>query len=221
MATEDYVKAVYMLEERGSGAVTTTAMAQRLGVSVSSASGMVHKLSEQGLVTHRRYRNVELTESGRRLALGVVRRHRIIELYLVEALGYGWDEVHEEAEVLEHVISDKLLDRIAAALGGERERDPHGDPIPSRDGQMVETPTCQLAALQPGTVGELVRVADAPPPLLRYLAEHHIALGDRIEAVERQPLDGPVVVRIGEPPHDTVHTIGGALATAMEVVVTH
>jgi DtxR family Mn-dependent transcriptional regulator len=217
-ATEDYVKAVYALEERGFGPVTTTDLAHRLGVNVSSASGMVRKLGEMGLISHRRYHDLALTDAGRRVALGVLRRHRILELYLVEALGFRWDEVHAEAEVLEHAISDKLLDRMAARLG-DPTRDPHGTPIPTADGQMVGAPTTRLSALQPGMAGELVRVADADPRLLRYLDEHHISLGDRVEAVEWQPLDGPLLVRVGCPPHDTLHTIGGALATAMELIL--
>lgn len=217
-ATEDYLKAVYALGERQTGPVTTTDLAHRLGVSVSSASGMVRKLSELGLITHRRYHNVGLTETGRRVALAVLRRHRIIELYLLKALGFRWDEVHEEAEVLEHAVSDKLLERMAAALGNPT-RDPHGDPIPTTDGRVECGPTTRLVALQPGMVGELVRVADADPEVLRYLAEHDIALGDRVEAVERQPLGGPLLVRVGKPPHATLHTLGGALADAMELVV--
>jgi DtxR family Mn-dependent transcriptional regulator len=217
-ATEDYLKAVYALEERDLGPVTTTDLANRLGVSVSSASGMVGKLGRLGLVTHRRYRNIELTDEGRIVALAVLRRHRIVELYLVEALGFRWDEVHEEAEVLEHAISDKLLARMAAALGNPT-RDPHGDPIPTTDGHIVVVPTTKLSALQPGMAGELVRVADSNPELLRYLADHHISLGDRVEAVERQPLDGPLLVRVGRPLDATLHTLGGALAAAMELVV--
>ncbi len=217
-AIEDYLKAIYALEERDHGPVTTTDLATRLHVSVSSASGMVQRLGVLGLVTHRRYRHVELTDEGRGVAFAVIRRHRIVELYLVEALGFRWDEVHQEAEILEHAISDKVLERMTVALG-DPTRDPHGDPIPTTDGRMVTTPTTRLAALQPGMVGELVRVADADPELLRYLAEHHIALGDRIEAVERQPLGGPLLVRVGRPRPTTLHTLGGALATAMEIIV--
>ncbi len=219
-AVEDYVKAVYTLDERGLGPVTTTDLAHRLGVSVSSASGMVRKLGELGLVTHLRYRDVGLTRSGGRLALSVLRRHRIVELYLVEALGFLWDEVHDEAEVLEHVISERLLDRMAEKLGNPT-RDPHGDPIPTTEGRIVEERTTRLSAIEPGMAGELVRVADAAPELLRYLADHRISLGDRVEAVERQPLGGPLLVRVGRPPHDTLHTFGGALATAMELVLEH
>lgn len=219
-AIEDYVKAVYTLKERGLGPVTTTDLAHRLGVSVSSASGMVSRLGELGLVTHLRYRNVGLTRSGRRLALSVLRRHRIVELYLVEALGFLWDEVHDEAEVLEHVISDRLLARMADKLGNPA-RDPHGDPIPTMDGRVVEERTTRLSALEPGMAGELVRVADAAPQLLRYLADHRISLGDRVEAVERQPLDGPLLVRVGRPPDDALHTLGGAFAAAMELVLEH
>jgi DtxR family Mn-dependent transcriptional regulator len=217
-ATENYLKAVYVLEERALGPVTTTELAHRLGVSVSSASGMVRKLGELGLITHRRYHDVGLTKAGRRVALAVLRRHRIIELYLVKALGFRWDEVHEEAEVLEHAVSDTLLERMASSLGNPT-RDPHGDPIPTTDGRIIGAPTTKLVALQPGMTGELVRVADSSPEMLRYLAEHHIALGARVEAVERQPLGGPVLVRVGKPPNTTLHTFGGALATAMELIL--
>jgi DtxR family transcriptional regulator, Mn-dependent transcriptional regulator len=179
---------------------------------------MVRKLGELGLVTHRRYHNVELTDEGRGVALAVLRRHRIVELYLVEKLAFRWDEVHEEAEVLEHAISDKLLERMAASLGNPT-RDPHGDPIPTADGRILAVPTTKLSALQPGMVGELMRVADADPELLRYLVEHRISLGDRVEAVERQPLDGPLLVRVGRPLNATLHTFAGALAAAMELIV--
>jgi DtxR family Mn-dependent transcriptional regulator len=179
---------------------------------------MVRRLGDLGLVTHRRYHDVGLTESGRRVAMSVLRRHRIIELYLVEILGFQWDEVHGEAEILEHALSGRLLDRMAAVLGDPR-RDPHGAPIPTADGRIIEEPTTRLCALEPGMAGRLVRVADAAPQLLRYLAEHCIALGDRVEALERQPLGGPLLVRIGRPPNDSLHTFGGALATAMELVL--
>jgi DtxR family Mn-dependent transcriptional regulator len=131
-----------------------------------------------------------------------------------------WDEVHDEAEVLEHVISDRLLDRMAEKLGHPT-RDPHGDPIPTRDGRLVEERTTKLSEVEAGMTGTLVRVADAAPQLLRYLADHHISLGDHVEAIERQPLDGPLLVRIGRPPNDTLHTFGGALATAMELILEH
>lgn len=211
-AVEDYLKTIYKLESRGSVAVTTNALAQRLHVSPSSASAMLRKLNEMGLATHALYRGVHLTDHGRLLALRVLRRHRLLELFLAETLGLSWDRVHDEAEVLEHTLSAELEEAIAAKLG-HPVRDPHGDPIPTRDGQVLEEPTECLASLQPGAVGHLVRVSDSDPQMLRYLTERGIAIGDSAEVVDRQPFGGPLLVRFG----DTVHPIGPQLAQAMRV----
>src|SRR5690606_21876064 len=167
-------------------AVPNAALSSRLEVSPSSASGMVAKLARQGLVEHVPYRGIELTSEGRLLARSVLRRHRLIETFLVSELGYTWDEVHAEADLLEHVVSDLLIERIAAKLGNP-ERDPHGDPIPAVDGSVEEVSTKLLEDLPAGAVGEIVRVWDTDPELLRYLAERSIGLGKRIEVVERQP----------------------------------
>lgn len=214
---EDYVRAIYGLAERGE-AVTNTSLAGRLEVSPSSASGMVTKLSQQGLVAHVPYRGIELTPDGRLLARSVLRRHRLIESYLVSELGYTWDEVHSEADRLEHVVSDLLVERIAAKLGNPV-RDPHGDPIPAVDGSIEELSTRLLDELPAGAIGEIVRVWDTDPDLLRYLAEHAIALGERIEVVERQPFGGPIVVRIGTPQEATTHALGKEIAQALSVAV--
>src|SRR5437660_9820706 len=157
-AVEDYAKAIYALERRSGDAVTTNALAERLGVTAASASGMVKRLGELGLVEHRRYRGVSLTDRGRRVALEVMRHHRLLELYLVESLGVPWDRVHREAEVLEHVLSDELEELIAAKLG-DPTRDPHGDPIPTRDLQIEERPTERLQSLGPGDRGTFTRVS--------------------------------------------------------------
>jgi len=211
-AVEDYLKTIYKLESRGGGAVTTTALAQRLQVSPSSASGMLSKLDAMGLATHALYRGVHLTDSGRRLALRVLRRHRLLELFLTETLGLSWDRVHDEAEVLEHALSAELEEVIAAKLG-HPVRDPHGDPIPTRDGRVLEEPTENLASLPPGVIGRLVRVSDSDPQMLRHLTARGVALGDRAEVVERHPFGGPLLVRFG----DAVHPIGVQLAEAMRV----
>jgi len=211
-AVEDYLKTIYKLESRGGGAVTTTALARRLQVSPSSASAMLRKLDAMGLATHTHYRGVHLTDSGRRLALRVLRRHRLLELFLTETLGLSWDRVHDEAEVLEHTLSAELEEVIAAKLG-HPVRDPHGDPIPTRDGQVHEEPTESLASLPPGAIGRLVRVSDSDPQMLRYLTARGVALGDRAEVVERHPFGGPLLVRFG----DAVHPIGTQLAQAMRV----
>src|ERR1700761_1881574 len=151
-AVEDYAKAIYSLQTRSSEPVSTNALAERLQVTPGSASGMVKRLGELGLVDHVPYRGVTLTEAGRRVALEVIRHHRLLELYLVETLGVPWDRVHEEAEVLEHVLSDELEELIAAKLG-DPTHDPHGDPIPTRDLTIEEAPTESLAALAEGARG--------------------------------------------------------------------
>jgi DtxR family transcriptional regulator, Mn-dependent transcriptional regulator len=210
-AIEDYAKAIYALELRG-GSVSTNALAERLGVTAASASGMVKRLCEMGLVEHEPYHGVSLTESGRRVALEVIRHHRLLELYLVESLEVPWDRVHEEAEVLEHVLSEQLEERIAAKLGNPT-RDPHGDPIPTRELTIEEGPTRSLQTLAAGDRGTFARVSDADPDMLRFLAERGIAPGDEFEVIEKQPFDGPLFVRFG----DHVHVLGGALARAMRV----
>ncbi len=185
-AVEDYLKWIYNIEERSESAVTVGELAHRLGITPSSVSGMVRKLAAARLVVHRRYAGLQLTPDGRRAALMVLRRQRLIETYLVAALGYGWDEVQEDAEVLEHVISDRLLDRIADALGHPT-RDPHGDPIPAADGTPTATPTRWLSDLQEGERGRLVRVVDATPSLLRWLTEQGVAIGDPVEMLGWEP----------------------------------
>jgi DtxR family Mn-dependent transcriptional regulator len=213
-AVEDYSKAIYGLQARDGQPVSTTALAERLGVTAASASGMVKRLCELGLVTHRRYHGVLLTDAGRRVALEVIRHHRLLELYLVESLGVPWDRVHQEAEVLEHVLSEELEELIATKLG-DPTRDPHGDPIPSRELTIEEVPTESLESLGPGVRGTFARVSDADPDMLRYLSGLGIAPGDRLEVVERQPFGGPLFVRFGS----EIHPLGGDLARAIRVQV--
>jgi DtxR family Mn-dependent transcriptional regulator len=211
-AIEDYSKAIYALEQRDREPVSTNALAERLGVTPASASGMVKRLGELGLVAHQPYRGVSLTDAGRRLALEVIRHHRLLELYLVKDLGLPWDRVHQEAEVLEHVLSEELEELIAAKLGHPT-RDPHGDPIPTRDLTIEERPTQSLQSMQSGMAGRFTRVSDSDPDMLRFLADRGIAPGDRFEVIDKQPFDGPLFVRFG----DRVHVLGGALAKAMRV----
>jgi DtxR family transcriptional regulator, Mn-dependent transcriptional regulator len=213
-AVQDYAKAIYALELRDGEAVSTNALADRLGVTAASASGMVKRLDELGLVEHQPYRGVSLTENGRRVALEVMRHHRLLELYLVTSLGVPWDRVHQEAEVLEHVLSEELEELIAAKLG-DPTHDPHGDPIPTRDLKIQEGSTVSLQALEVGDRGTFTRVSDSDPEMLRFLAERGIAPGDRLEVVDKQPFDGPLFVRFG----DGVHVLGGSLAQAMRVEV--
>jgi DtxR family Mn-dependent transcriptional regulator len=213
-AVQDYAKAIYALQSRGGDAVTTNALAERLGVTPASASGMVKRLGELGLVEHQPYRGVSLTENGRRVALEVMRHHRLLELYLVETLGVPWDRVHAEAEVLEHVLSDELEELIAAKLGNPT-HDPHGDPIPTPELTIEEGTTQSLDSLQPGARGTFARVSDSDPEMLRFLAQNGIAPGDALEVVDKQPFDGPLFVRFGE----RIQVLGGALARAMRVEV--
>jgi DtxR family transcriptional regulator, Mn-dependent transcriptional regulator len=214
-AVEDYTKAIYALEGRGQDSVSTNALAERLSVTPASASGMVKRLGELGLVSHQPYHGVLLTEAGRRVALEVIRHHRLLELYLYQSLGVPWDRVHEEAEVLEHVLSEELEELIAAKLG-DPTRDPHGDPIPTRDLTLEEPETESLQTLDAGARGTFARVSDADPGMLRYLAERGIAPGDAFEVLERQPFGGPLFVRFGA----AVHPLGGELARAMRVELT-
>jgi DtxR family Mn-dependent transcriptional regulator len=211
-AIEDYAKAIYALESRHGDSVSTNALAERLGVTAASASGMVKRLGELGLVEHRPYRGVSLTAEGRRVALEVMRHHRLLELYLVQSLGVPWDRVHEEAEVLEHVLSEELEELIAAKLG-DPTHDPHGDPIPSRELTIEERETESLQALQAGARGVFTRISDSDPDMLRFLAERGIAPGDEFEVIDKQPFDGPLFVRFT----DQVQVLGGALARAMRV----
>jgi DtxR family transcriptional regulator, Mn-dependent transcriptional regulator len=211
-AIEDYTKAIYALENRDGDAVSTNALAERLGVTAASASGMVKRLGELGLVEHRPYRGVSLTEEGRRVALEVMRHHRLLELYLVQSLGVPWDRVHAEAEVLEHVLSEELEELIAAKLGHPT-LDPHGDPIPSRELTIDERPTESFQSLDAGAKGVFARISDSDPDMLRFLADRGIAPGAEFEVLEKQPFDGPLFVRFG----DDVHVLGGALARAMRV----
>ena len=213
-AIEDYAKAIYALQSDAADSVSTNAIAERLGVTPASASGMVKRLGELGLVDHAPYRGVTLTDDGRRVALEVMRHHRLLELYLVKSLGVPWDRVHAEAEVLEHVLSEDLEELIAAKLG-DPTHDPHGDPIPTRDLQILEIPTRSLQSLEAGAHGVFARVSDADPEMLRFLAARGIAPGDEFEVLDKQPFDGPLFVRFG----DNVHVLGGSLAQAMRVEV--
>jgi DtxR family Mn-dependent transcriptional regulator len=213
-AVQDYAKAIYSLHRRTGEPVATSALAERLAVSPASASAMLKRLVSLGLVTHQPYAGTELTEAGERVALEVIRHHRLLELYLAEALGMSWDRVHAEAEVLEHAISPELSELIAEKLGHPT-HDPHGDPIPTADGSIDEQDTVPLAEVEPGQTGVFTRVSDSDPEMLRYLSERGIAPGDPLEVLERQPFDGPLTVRFG----DGKHALGGTLARMMRVAL--
>ncbi|PTL56100.1 metal-dependent transcriptional regulator [Paraconexibacter algicola] len=213
-AVENYAKAIYALQRRGDGTVGTNELADRLGVTAGSASAMVKRMADLGLASHAPYKGVTLSEQGEKVALEVMRHHRLLELYLHEHLGVPWDRVHEEAEALEHVISEDLEARIAAKLGHPT-HDPHGDPIPDADLRIDEGDSVSLSALEPGASGRFVRISDEDPEMLRYLAGRGIQIGDAVEVLDRQPFGGPLTVRFPS----VELSIGGDLARAMRVAV--
>lgn len=192
-SVEDYLKVIYQLSAAGQPAATSE-IAHQLELSAPSVSGMVKRLSEQGLLRHLPYRGVVLTKQGRRAALRMVRRHRLIEAYLVRFLGYGWDTVHVEAERLEHAVSDELVDRMAAALGNPAV-DPHGDPIPSAAGDLVEPSWTPLAEAAEGARVVIRRVNVGDPDRLRYLAACGLVPGATVTVRARQPFGGPITLR--------------------------
>ena len=193
---EDYVKAIYGHTEWQPEPITPSELAARLGLAASSVTEMVKKLAKAGLVTHVPYGAVTLTAEGTALALRMVRRHRLIETWLVDHFGYDWDEVHDEAEVLEHALSDRLLEAIADRLG-QPTRDPHGDPIPAADGSIVRPAALLLLDAGAGAAGSVVRISDRDPALLRYLTAERITLDARITVVGRRPFGGALAVRLG------------------------
>jgi len=193
-STEDYLKAIYKLEQRH-GAAQTSAIAEALDIAAPSVSGMVKRLSEAGLLEHSRYRGVQLTDPGRRAALRMLRRHRILELYLIEKLNYDWDNVHVEAERLEHAVSDELINRMADALG-DPQYDPHGAPIPSAIGEVEQPEVVPMTEIPVGTVGELRMVSDDDAERLRFLASLGLKPGVRFTVLNQQPFNGPITVRM-------------------------
>ena len=212
-AVEDYLKAIYRLEGDTGEPVTTNALRGWLGVTAPSASGMLKKLDDMGLVVYAPYRGVQLSDAGRRMALGVIRRHRLLETFLAQTLGLSWDKVHDEAEALEHALSPELCDLIADRLGDPR-TDPHGDPIPTRDGQVIEASSQGLATLRPGQRGRMLRVSDRDPDVLRSLSGQGIALGDVLEVRHVGP-GGMVSVQAPS----GVHLLDAAVAAAVRVEV--
>ena len=192
-AVEDYLKAIYKLEE-AKRPVPTTALASELGLSAASVTNMVKGLAGRGLLAHEPYRGVALTPAGRRAALRIIRRHRVIEAYLIARLGYTWDRVHGEAERLEHAASDELVDRMARALG-EPVHDPHGAPIPARDGTIVRRTLATLAETEEGARVVIREVADDDADCLRFLGENGLLLGTIITVKTTAP-DGPVAVEV-------------------------
>jgi len=193
-SVEDYLKVIYHLSSQG-GFAATSDIAASLDVSPPSVSGMVKRLSETGLIEHVPYRGVQLTHQGRRAALKMIRRHRVLEVYLTQQLGYDWDSVHDEAERLEHAVSDQLIERMAGALG-DPHYDPHGAPIPTAAGEIEETDLTSLADARVGAVLELRQVGTEDPARLRYLAEQGLVPGVILTVIARQPFSGPTTVAL-------------------------
>src|SRR5215213_5985373 len=210
-SVEDYLKAIYQLSPEGGRPASTSDIAHLLALSPPSVTGMVKRLSEHGLLEHVPYRGVQLTDEGRRAALRMVRRHRLIEAYLVEFLGYPWDTVHEEAERLEHAVSDTLVERMATALGNP-DVDPHGDPIPSADGLVRELSCTPLSDIPVGQTVEIHRVHENQPDRLRYMASLGLRPGVRISVIDRQPFDDLVTIEVA----GQQHVIGRELSHVLQ-----
>lgn len=211
-SVEDYLKAIYQLSPEGRPA-STSEIAHRLALSPPSVTGMVKRLSEHGLLEHVPYRGVQLTDEGRRAALRMVRRHRLIEAYLVEFLGYSWDTVHEEAERLEHAVSETMIERMATALG-HPSVDPHGDPIPEADGSIHELACTPLSDIPVGETVEIHRVHESQPERLRYIASLGLRPGVYVTVVDREPFDDLVTIEVGTQRHVIGHELGHVLQCA-------
>ena len=212
---QDYLKLIWSATEWEGDPVTVKQLAERMGVRAATVSDAIRRLTEQGLLKHEPYGGIELTEAGRRHAVQMVRRHRLIETFLVEQLGYGWDEVHDEAEVLEHAVSDDLVDRIDRRLG-HPDRDPHGDPIPTADGDPRRPEAVPLLAAPAGVPLTVARISDADPAVLRYLGERGLRLDALLTVDEHRAFAGDVTVRLG----DATLVLGETAAAAVWVAVT-
>jgi DtxR family Mn-dependent transcriptional regulator len=208
---EDYIKAIYEIQQ-ARGKAATSALADRLGVAPASVTSMIKKLADLRLVLYEPYQGAVLTEAGEKIALEVIRHHRLIELFLAEALGVPWDQVHTEAHKIEHVLSEDLEDRIDAVLGHPT-ADPHGAPIPARDGSMDYSKRIQLSDLNPGQSAVVAEVSDRDAALLRYLGELGLYPSVQVSMVAVAPFDGPLTLRVGE----AEHTLGRAVADHISV----
>ena len=206
-AVQDYLKVIYKLQERA-GAVSTSALAEAMEVTAASVTGMMKRLASLKLVRHSPYQGVVLSKAGQKMALEIIRHHRLLELYLAEALGYSWDKVHQEAERLEHVISEEFEEKIFEALGRPT-RDPHGDPIPAKDGTVVAGDHERLSDLEPGATGVIRQVCDSDAEMLRYLGTRGLVPDTPLEVLDKAPFNGPLTVRTRR----TSHVLGRELAT--------
>ena len=206
-AVEDYLKAIYELQVEG-GKVSTTSLSERLSVAPASVTGMAKKLAKMKLVVHEPYQGVELTPAGEKIALEVIRHHRLVESYLAEALGVPWDKVHEEADRWEHVLSEEMEDLMDDKLGYPTS-DPHGAPIPARDGSMPKSDLRRLSELEPGETAVIAEVSDHDAELLRYLGELGIFPDVEVRVITSAPFEGPVTIRINEDEHALGREVAG------------
>lgn len=197
ISTQNYLKVIWGLSEWSDDPVTATDIAQKSGLKVSSVSDAVRKLTAQGLVSHARYGAVELTEVGRKYALDMVRRHRLLETFLVQTLAYNWDQVHDEAENLEHAMSDFMVERLDAFLG-HPDRDPHGDPIPSADGVLTRPDAVLLSTVEPGVRVTVERINDEDPALLQYLSAQGVVPGVDLVITEAAPFSDAVLLQVAD-----------------------
>jgi DtxR family Mn-dependent transcriptional regulator len=211
-AIEDYLRAIYELQ-CAEGQVGTTLLADRLGVTPASATGMIKKLAEMKLLVHEPYQGVKLTKSGQKVALEVVRHHRLIERFLSEALGVPWDRVHEEAHKIEHAISEDIEERMDTVLGHPT-TDPHGSPIPRLDGTIDESANTRLAELAPGQSAVVAEVSDHDSALLRYLGELGLYPQSEVAVMAVAPLDGLMTVRVGNKQHALSHAVANEVLVA-------
>ncbi|WP_421775447.1 metal-dependent transcriptional regulator [Gracilimonas sp.] len=212
-SVEDYLKVIYVLESEGEG-TTTTNIANALDVSSASVTNMLKRLAKMNLLEYESYKGAKLTDAGNKIALEILRHHRLLELYLKEVMGYSWDEVHDEAEKLEHHISEQFEDRIAELLNHPT-HDPHGDPIPSKDGIMPTMAQLSISEAEKNTPYIIGRVKDQDPELLRYLEKIGVLPGSKIEVIEKAPFDGPVKIRLED---NVEQMLGQAVASEVYVV---
>ncbi len=213
----DCLKVIYDMQERGQK-VTTSAVRERLGVSDATVTMLFKDFAEAGWVEHTPYHGVRLTPLGERKAMEVIRHHRLLELYLARALGYSWDKVHDEADKLEHVISEEFEDRLDMLLGFPTV-DPHGDPIPSKEGVVAMRKGCALTQLRDGQSASILRVNDQDPEKLRYLGELGLYPGTRVEVIKRAPFGGPLSIRVGEGADQSEIVLGTELANQIDVTL--
>ena len=192
---ENYIKAIYHLDAISSKGISTNAIAKKLDTKASSVTDMIKKLSEKNVILYKKYQGVTLTDFGKKTAANIIRKHRLWEVFLVEKLNFSWDEVHDVAEQLEHIKSPKLIDELDAFLGNPK-RDPHGDPIPDKDGNLHTIEKSLLATLEPDEVGICVGVEDSSSEFLQFLDKQEIALGKQIKVIEKEPFDGSVLIKI-------------------------